>query len=193
MATETWRPIAGRDGYEVSDLGRVRSVDRVVRRPQRGRIVDVHYKGVMLRLNPNSAGYLNVNLGRNRPAHVHSLVLEAFIGPRPAGYQAAHADGDKLNNAAANLRWATPEENNADKARHGTILRGARNHYGARTHCKWGHPFDAENTRRTARQRICRACERERGRRYAAAIAAAALAHEKGAGVGAGLRLGLER
>jgi hypothetical protein len=177
MATETWRPIAGRPGYEVSDFGRVRSLDRVVRRLQHGRLVDVHYKGVMLRLNPAGNGYLNVNLGRGRSARVHSLVLEAFVGPRPAGHQAAHADGDKLNNAAANLRWATPQENNADKRLHGTLQRGSRSHYGARTHCKWGHPFDAENTRRTRKQRFCRMCERERGRRYRAT------AHGKGAGV----------
>jgi HNH endonuclease/NUMOD4 motif-containing protein len=169
MATETWRPIAGRAGYEVSDLGRVRSVDRVVTVMRRGRAVEARYKGVMLRLNPAGNGYLNVNLGRCRSARVHSLVLKAFVGPRPAGYQAAHADGDKLNNAVANLRWATPEENNADKSRHGTLLCGSRNHNGARTHCKWGHPFDAENTRRNHKQRICRTCERERGRRYRAA------------------------
>jgi hypothetical protein len=174
--TETWRPIAGRPGYEVSNLGRVRSVDRVARRRQHGRIEDVRYKGVMLKLSPTGNGYLNVSLGRNQSARVHSLVLKAFVGPRPDGYQAAHADGDRANNALRNLRWASPAENAADKYKHGTVPLGARTRYGARTHCKWGHFFDEASTRRNRSGRICRTCERERARRYRAVRRATRLA-----------------
>lgn len=75
--------------------------------------------------SPNSDGYLKVGLpspGRNKPRHVtiNALVAEAFLGPRPtADHQAAHWDGDKTHNALANIRWATPEENAADRERHG--------------------------------------------------------------------------
>lgn len=55
---------------------------------------------------------------------VHILVCETFHGPRPVGKVAAHRNGDNQDNRAANLRWATHKENSADKARHGTQLRG---------------------------------------------------------------------
>jgi flavin-binding protein dodecin len=55
---------------------------------------------------------------------VHTLVLTAFIGHRPAGFQAAHRDGDRANNSLDNLEWASPVDNNADKRRHGTLLHG---------------------------------------------------------------------
>jgi hypothetical protein len=144
---ETWLPIAGHDGYEVSDLGRVRSVDRTILRKRRGGPMPARYKGRILVASPSS-GYPAVMLSGSKPrrAYVHHLVLEAFVGPRPAGHEAAHADGDKLNSTLANLRWATPKENNADKVRHGTVMLGARNPMGRKTHCKRGHSFDESNT-----------------------------------------------
>jgi hypothetical protein len=95
---------------------------------------------------------------------VHHLVLEAFVGPRPAGHEAAHGDGDKTNNALANLRWATPKENAADRYRHGTVLFGTRHPLGRKTSCERGHPFDDANTRRSDGRRVCRECERYRKR-----------------------------
>jgi hypothetical protein len=170
-ATEVWRPIARHEGYEVSDRGRVRSVDRVVTRMHRGRAVPARYKGRVLKLS-TASGYPHVRLGGRGRAYVHHLVLEAFVGPRPAGDQAAHGDGDRLNNVLGNLRWATPKENNGDKRSHGTAMLGTRNPMGAKTHCKRGHRFDDENTRRANGRRVCRACARdsERRRRAAAVI-----------------------
>lgn len=57
---------------------------------------------------------------------VHRLVLEAFVGPCPEGYQGAHGDGDVSNNHLKNLRWATPGENAADRDAHGRTARGER-------------------------------------------------------------------
>ena len=57
----------------------------------------------------------------------HRLVLFAFVGPPPSNnHQCAHWDGDRLNNHYTNLRWATPAENTADKARHGNLYSGNR-------------------------------------------------------------------
>jgi len=60
---------------------------------------------------------------------IHQAVCRAFHGPRPSGlYEVAHIDGDKLNNKAENLRWATKKENEADKKIHGTAMIRDKNH-----------------------------------------------------------------
>lgn len=61
-----------------------------------------------------------VNLGRGNMRRVHRLVLEAFVGPAPAGTEGCHNDGNPQNNALSNLRWDTHAENMLDQVRHGT-------------------------------------------------------------------------
>lgn len=115
-SAEAWKPVVGHPGYEVSDLGRVRSIDRqtlVVR------------KGKLLRPGRASHGYPTVALGRQSRT-VHSLVAEAFIGPRPEGQEVRHLDGDRSNASLSNLRYGTPKENGADRVRHGTGTRGSQ-------------------------------------------------------------------
>lgn len=58
---------------------------------------------------------------------VHSVVLETFVGPRPPGMVCRHLDGNSQNNRLENLTWGTPAENNADRARHGTLPQGSDN------------------------------------------------------------------
>jgi hypothetical protein len=75
-------------------------------------------------------GYLVVNLCVYRVPYrlamkitkkVHSLVLEAFVSPKPTNkHQARHLDGNSTNNKLENLCWGTAKENAADKKRHGT-------------------------------------------------------------------------
>ncbi|WP_374198404.1 HNH endonuclease [Streptomyces sp. ISL-12] len=63
---------------------------------------------------------------------MHRAVCEAFHGPPPStAHQAAHLDGNPANNAASNLAWATPSENAAHCAEHGTAQRGAL-HYASK-------------------------------------------------------------
>lgn len=120
---EIWRPVTGYSDYEVSDLGRVRSWRRRsgVRRAQSPKLLKP--------VASHRAGYVQVSLagdgGDRRLVRVHVLVAETFIGPRPAGMQIAHADGNPTNNAIGNLRYATAGENNRDKIAHGRSLRGA--------------------------------------------------------------------
>lgn len=71
-------------------------------------------------------GYVTVTI-QARPRYVHRLVCEAFHGKAGEGMVAAHEDGVRGNNRAENLRWATYQENEADKARHGTKSQGSRN------------------------------------------------------------------
>lgn len=113
---ESWQPVQGYEGlYEVSDQGRVWSVDRVVERKSKwGTMSKLRVKGRILQpLNMNS-GYPAANLskgGKPKIYYVHSLVACAFIGPRPAGLQINHKDCDKYNNAVENLEYITHAEN----------------------------------------------------------------------------------
>jgi hypothetical protein len=118
VVTETWLAIPGHPGYEVSDLGRVRSY-----RNRQG-----HPTTKPRTLTPAVVqGYQQIKLGRSRQTKVHILALEAFVGPRPDGMVCRHLDGNGLNNRISNLRWGTPEENYADRHLHGTDNTGSRN------------------------------------------------------------------
>lgn len=114
---EIWRTIKGHTGYEVSNLGRVRSW-----RNRQG-----HPQDFPRILSPGLVGgYRQIKLGRARQIKVHTLVLETFVGPRPEGMLCRHLDGNPQNNALTNLRWGTPEENYADRHHHGTDNTGSR-------------------------------------------------------------------
>lgn len=157
---ERWRAIPGWEGlYEVSDLGRVRSLDHQGRRQfHRGRILK--------ELVVTRTGYRGVGLHRDgsvEQAYVHELVLRAFVGPRPEGFQTRHLNGQNTDNRLANLKYGTPVENAADKVLHGT----ARTRLTVATHCKRGHPFDEENTiYPRGGGRNCRECRRANDRVY---------------------------
>jgi hypothetical protein len=167
--SENWRAIAGYAGYQVSDQGRVRSLDRVITRLTKRGPVPARMKGRIRKPSSAGNGYCIVTLGRARP-YIHSLVLEAFVGPRPPGHQAAHGNGDRRDNRVENLRWATRDENEADKANHGTRLTGDRTPNGRKTQCRRGHPYDATNTMFHRGRRSCRTCRRDETRRRRQAI-----------------------
>jgi hypothetical protein len=141
---EEWRSSPIRpDAYEVSSLGRVRS--NFPWRP--GRILSQkvkrghgNYRQISLRIH-----------GKDCDVMVHRLVAEAFHGS-PEGRIARHLDGDSSNNAASNLAWGSPSENQLDSVQHGTHLNARK------TQCPQGHPYDDENTRHYNGARICRTC-----------------------------------
>lgn len=114
------------EGYRVGNDGSIWS-----RRTKRR---DAEYDGKWGRLKAEplkKRGHLLLFLcykGKPRPYLVHRLVLEAFVGPCPKGMEACHNDGNPRNNCLENLRWDTPQNNNADKHRHGTALLGELNH-----------------------------------------------------------------
>lgn len=153
---ERWLPAPDwEDSYEVSNLGRVRSIARMVRgkgnslRPARATIKVTRV---------GNTGYVYVSLRRNAERHmktVHRLVARAFHGEPAAGLQVRHLDGNKENNRADNLAWGTATENAYDKVAHGA------HHYAKRSACKHGHEFTPENTYYPpAGGRYCKTCRR---------------------------------
>lgn len=121
MNGERWLPVVGFEGrYEVSDHGRVRSVDRIAQTATGAR----RYRGVMLRPGTVESGHQLVVLGKGNSRLIHALVLAAFVGPRPAGHDSLHHDGNPANNRLENLRWGTRSENVRDAQRHGTYRGG---------------------------------------------------------------------
>lgn len=126
-AREAWRRIAGFPGYEVSDRGRVRSLDRTVSCIRGGVKRTVFWRGRVLRATTGSHGYRQVSLPAGVEACVHHLVAEAFIGPRPPGLNVLHADGDRQNCRADNLYYGDQADNGSDAKRHGTTPAGEKN------------------------------------------------------------------
>lgn len=107
---EIWKTIDGFEAYQVSNLGKVRSLDRYGNTGYGIRL----YKGRILRPGKSSGGYLTVVLYKdNKPStfKVHRLVWQAFKGQIPEGMQVNHIDEDKSNNSLNNLNLMTPKEN----------------------------------------------------------------------------------
>lgn len=157
IGAERWLAIAGYPGYEVSDLGRVRSVDRWVRL-KNGRMRFA--AGRVLSQSSIKSGHRTVCLyvgAAGRTVLVHRVVLEAFVGPCPTGNECCHGEGGPADNTVANLRWDTHAENKLDRVRQGV------DHYAARTHCKFGHELSGDNVKVKRNARVCIACERRRG------------------------------
>ena len=115
---ETWKPVVGFEGlYEVSDLGRVRSLLRV--RPK------------ILQPGVGRGGYQIVSLyrrGTKKSKTVHALVLGSFVGPRKIGFECCHNNGVRNDNRLINLRYDTTAGNQRDRVPHGTSNRGERSH-----------------------------------------------------------------
>lgn len=101
------RPIPGYEGlYSVTADGRVFAH---AKRKGRG----MHAER-WLRAGINSGGYFTVVLihrGVNKTRTVHSLVAEAWIGPRPERHDVNHIDGVKTNNRVDNLEYCTRSRN----------------------------------------------------------------------------------
>lgn len=125
---EEWRPVMNFLGYyEVSSLGRVRSLPRVVElgktrkgvfRKLKGKIIKQHKDG-------NGTWYVNLNNNGLTRRSVHSVVAYAFLGPTPEGLEICHGEAGRDCNAVFNLSFKTHLQNmTSDRERDGTLCRG---------------------------------------------------------------------
>lgn len=107
---EEWRDVPGYEGYyQVSNKGRVKSVERMV--PRGNHTYPVQER--ILMTPPSSLGYPMVNLSKNssgRTCFVHHLVMSAFVGPCPDGCNVNHIDGDTTHNDFRNLEYVSYKE-----------------------------------------------------------------------------------
>jgi len=111
---EIWEDIKGYEGfYQVSNLGRVKSRERLKRHPRGNGYLPVHER--ILRQSKNTWGYSQVTLYKdgkpktNLP--VHRLVAQAFIPNPDCLPEVNHKDENKSNNAVSNLEWCTAKYN----------------------------------------------------------------------------------
>lgn len=128
MAKEQWCVIPDTNGfYEVSDMGKVRSYAKHVRN-EAGQFYVTKSKKPKLKsivIQKNGYPYVGLSLKKKYQIYtVHGLILNAFIGAAPKGFQAAHLDGSRKNSILSNLKWVTPKENMRHKKLHGTQTAG---------------------------------------------------------------------
>ena len=97
-----WRQIPGVFDYSVSNTGLVRRDT-----PSRGARTRT-FAGKILKPWETKTGYLGVSIGLNGTrtgSYIHELVLLAFIGPRPEGYEGEHKNANHQDNRLENLEW----------------------------------------------------------------------------------------
>lgn len=122
-AVESWRPVVGFPGYEVSDLGRVRSYWR----PNGVGPYVIGDTPKILKPARHKYGYERYVFGGRKDMYAHVMVLEAFVGPRPEGLVACHGPAGSACHALHNLSWGTQAKNcGEDRRRDGTEITGEK-------------------------------------------------------------------
>jgi len=109
--TEIWKPIEGFDNYQISNMGNVKSLSRIVSNNARSFLSKERI------LKPSiTRGYYSVtiwNNGKSAVKCIHKLVAIAFLNHKTCGFNLVvnHKDFNKLNNNVNNLEIVTNREN----------------------------------------------------------------------------------
>ena len=117
MNEEIWKDIEGYEGiYQVSNFGRVRSLDRYYTKPHPRNGVPTQYrkKGQIIKTFAGRNGYIGTVLKfehKQKNFMVHRLVAKAFVPGYFDGADVNHKDCNRQNNRADNLEWMTRRDN----------------------------------------------------------------------------------
>lgn len=142
--TELWKDIKGFEGaYQVSSLGRVRSLDRKVRNKngfssKKASFITPHWRGRETKgksPKTNPLRYMSVGLWEKKKQYnftVHRLVALAFIPNPQEKPEVNHIDGNRENNKASNLEWCTRQENVEHAIKSGLHMPYGEDHHGAK-------------------------------------------------------------
>jgi hypothetical protein len=121
MSVEVWKDVVGFEGlYQVSDLGRVRSMDRVIE-TSNGKKFPV--KRRVMKQPTDRNGYPFVGLrrpGKQTVIRTHVMVAKAFLGEPGPGEEVCHNNGDPSDSRLSNLRYDTRSNNLLDCREHGS-------------------------------------------------------------------------
>lgn len=142
---DEWVDIPGYYGYQVSDMGEVRSVSRTVLHGVDGSFRRL--KGRMLKKTVSNVGYYYVSIsvnGKVKKELVHRLVCLSFWGEPEEGSVVNHRDGNKLNNKASNVEWCSQAQNNKHAYDNG-LRSPAKNTDSGAEHASFKSPIQAEN------------------------------------------------
>lgn len=112
---EEWRDIKGYEGkYQISNLGRVKTLRRKVKSPA----LKNGYRFLSEKIHKpcdNGRGYkyacFRIDGGKVSHKYIHTMVAEAFLDRGPDHTEVNHIDANKSNNIASNLEWCTRKEN----------------------------------------------------------------------------------
>ena len=112
---EIWKPIKDYEGlYEISNLGRVRSLDKI-RNAAINNVSETVIRGRIMKQKSDKDGYLSVKLthpnSKGKHLRVHRIVATSFICNPESKPQVNHKNGIKSDNNAVNLEWCTLSEN----------------------------------------------------------------------------------
>lgn len=122
---EIWRDVPGYEGYyQVSDLGRIKSLER----PKRigNGATQMIPERILKSVPYNKVGHLKVTLckdGNHKKHPVHRTVMEAFCGARPRNAEIRHLNGNAQDNRLENLAYGTSSENHIDQSKLGRMGR----------------------------------------------------------------------
>lgn len=125
---EIWKPIKNYEGlYEISNFGKIRSLDRTV--PIRNSTKFI--KGSLRKPQKKDNGYLFVILykdSKSKNHYIHRLVAKNFIDNPSLKETVNHIDGNKENNNINNLEWSTRSENSIHGFKNG-LCKSCEKHY----------------------------------------------------------------
>lgn len=105
--TEVWRKVPGFAGYEASNLGRIKSLSRIVNNNGGTRRIP---ERILLQWTVKSTGYLQVNLSGKRMSG-HRVIALSWCDGFFDGAHVDHINGNRSDNRAENLEWVTVSEN----------------------------------------------------------------------------------